>query len=355
VEFVLPVLKNLELQLAARTDRYSDYGRSTIPKIGAAWTVNPSVKLRASYSEGFRAPSLTEISKSSTSAFTTVVDPKLCLTGFENQCDQNIGVLIEANPNVRPETAKTYNVGTVFEITKDTSISIDYFKIDRKKEITNLSISEILRNEDNPDPRYRGRVVRGAVAPGQPVGDIQVIRTGFFNLGRTVVDGIDLDVRTRFSLGEYGRLTAVGLVTYTDTFKGNGDESSPFVSSNDFRDFPRVRARINGNWEKGNWTSTISVNYMSGFRTFSNGDTTGATCASNAAGSIYLGYCRVTEQVTMDLGTEYRGFKNMVLSLIVQNATNQRPSADPLNRPVNLDWFQPYGAYFTLGARYTFK
>ncbi len=352
-EVRLPVLKNLEIQLAGRTDKYSDYGRSTIPKIGAAWTIVPTLKLRGSYAEGFRAPSLTEISKSSVSAFTTVLDPKLCIDGTELPCQQGIGLLIVANPNVKPETAKTYNVGIVFEPTKDSSVSMDFYKIDRRNEISTLSLNEILNNEDNNDPRYVGRIVRGKPAPGQAVGQIQVIRTGFFNLGRTLVRGIDVDARTNFSLKEYGKLSTSLLLAYTDQYKGSGSPDGPLTSFAGFRDYPRVRARAAGTWEIGDWSTTTAANYLSGFKTFNNGDGDAATCASTA--SQYLGYCKVDDSITVDIGTEYRGVKNLTISLTVQNVFNKRPPADPLNRPANLEWFAPYGAYATLGATYKFK
>lgn len=352
-ELRLPVLKSLEIQIAGRTDKYSDYGRSSIPKIGAAWTVLPNLKLRGSYAEGFRAPSLTEISKSSVSAFTQVLDPKLCIDGNQNECAQPIGLLIVANPNVKPETAKTYNAGVVFEPTKDSSLSLDFYKIDRRNEINILSLNQILNNEDSTDPRYVGRIVRGKPAPGQTVGQIQVIRTGFFNLGQTVVRGVDVDARQKFSLGEYGRLDASVLLSYTDQYKNSGSPDSPLVSQNGFRDYPRVRARTSGTWEVGNWASTATANYLSGFKTFSNGDGDAESCASKT--SQYLGYCKVDDFITVDIGTSYRGFKNLVLSLTIQNVFNKRPPADPLSRPANLEWFQPYGAYATLGARYQFK
>lgn len=352
-ELRLPILKSLEVQIAGRTDKYSDYGRSTIPKIGAAWTILPTLKLRGSYAEGFRAPSLTEISKSSVSAFTTVLDPKLCIDGTENPCQQGIGLLIVANPNVKPETAKTYNLGIVFEPTKDSSISMDFYKIDRRNEINTLGLGEILNNEDNPDPRYVGRVVRGKPAPGQAVGQIQVIRTGFFNLGKTLIQGMDVDARYNFSLNEYGKLNTSVLLAYTDKFKGSGSPDGPLTSFAGFRDVPRLRARASGTWEIGDWSTTTAANYLSGFKTFNNGDGDAATCASTA--SQYLGYCKVDSFLTVDLGTEYRGVKNLIISLTVQNLFNLRPPADPLVRPVNQEWHSPNGAYATLGARYTFK
>jgi iron complex outermembrane recepter protein len=352
-EVRLPVLKSLEIQLAGRTDKYSDYGRSTIPKIGAAWTVLPTLKLRGSYAEGFRAPSLTEISKSSVSAFQTVLDPKLCINGDENACQQGIGLLIVANPNVKPETAKTYNVGIVIEPTKDSSVSFDFYKIDRRNEISNLSINDILNNEDSTDPRFVGRVVRSKPAPGQSVGQIQVVRNGFFNLGKTLVRGLDIDARTKFSLQEYGRLDTSLLLNYTDQYKGSGDETSPLISQAGYRDYPRVRARASGTWEVGDWSTTTAANYNSGFKTFSNGDLRTETCSSPT--STYLGYCKVDDSITVDIGTEYRGFKNLTIALTIQNVFNKRPPADPLNRPVNQEWYAPYGAYATLGATYKFK
>ena len=354
-ELNLPVWKNVEVQLAGRSDQYSDYGRSTIPKIAIGWTVIPAVKLRTSFSKGFRAPSLTEISKSSTSAFTQVTDPILCVNGDELQCQQNIGLLIQANPDIKPETAKVYNSGIVFDLNKETSLTLDYYKIDRQNEINVLSLSQILNNENNPSPLYKGRVQRGPAPPGQLVGDIKSIRTGFINIGRTVTSGVDLDLNARFSLGEYGKLSTSTLVSYVSVYKNSPEDGSGFVSYVDYRDVPRVRGTLRTVWERGNWVSTLTTRYFSGFKTYNNGDSTASTCSNKAPGSIYLGYCRVTEQVTFDLGTEYRGFKDLVLSATVQNITNLRPSADPLNRPANTDWFSQTGAYFTLGARYTFR
>ena len=354
-ELNLPIWKGVDVQLAGRTDKYSDYGRSTIPKVAIAWTVLPSVKLRTSFSKGFRAPSLTEISKSSTSAFTQVTDPILCVNGDENQCQQNIGLLIQANPGVKPETAKIYNSGIVFDLSKEISLAMDFYRIDRKNEINLLSLAQILNNENNPSPLYKGRIQRGPAGPGQPVGNIQSIRTGFINIGRTVTAGVDLDLNARFSLGEYGKLSTSTLVSYVSVYKNDPEDGSGYISFVDYRDYPRVRGTIRATWERGNWATTLTTRYFSGFQTYSNGEPTATTCNNKAPSSIYLGYCRVTEQVTFDLGTEYRGIKDLVLSATVQNLTNLRPSADPLNRPANTDWFSQNGAYFTLGARYTFR
>jgi iron complex outermembrane recepter protein len=352
-EVRLPVLKNLEFQIAGRSDRYSDYGRSTIPKLGVAWSITPTAKLRASYAEGFRAPSLTEISTSSVSAFTTVEDPLRCIDGSELACATPIGLLIAANPSVRPEEAKSYNLGFVLEPTKDTSISIDGYQIERKNEIQILSLATILANETSSDPRFAGRVVRGRPGPGETVGPIQTIRTGFFNLSITKLRGVDLDARIASSLGEYGKLTNRLVLTYTDRYEIQGGPGEPLVNINESRDFPKYRFRLENTWEKGDFSTTASLNYLSGFKTFFSGAGDAGACGNPA--SQYLGYCKVSENYTVDLATRYTGFKNLALRLNIQNLFNRRPPADPLARPANLEWFQPYGIYFQAGATYTFK
>lgn len=54
----VPGFRRLELNLSARADDYSDYGRNVSPKIGLFWSPLKDVKLRASYSESFAPPSL---------------------------------------------------------------------------------------------------------------------------------------------------------------------------------------------------------------------------------------------------------------------------------------------------------
>ena len=68
-EVVIPVAKTIELQAAVRYDRYSDFGKSVTPKLAASWAALSNVKLRASFAKGFRAPSLTEITRSNSAGF----------------------------------------------------------------------------------------------------------------------------------------------------------------------------------------------------------------------------------------------------------------------------------------------
>ena len=57
-ELSIPVVKDLELSLAARYDHYNDVGGSFNPKVGVRWQPTSQVLLRSSYNTGFRAPTL---------------------------------------------------------------------------------------------------------------------------------------------------------------------------------------------------------------------------------------------------------------------------------------------------------
>src|SRR5690606_2916468 len=54
----IPLARRLELTLSARRERYSDSGNTTRPNLGLNWKPIDWMTLRASYKEGFRAPSL---------------------------------------------------------------------------------------------------------------------------------------------------------------------------------------------------------------------------------------------------------------------------------------------------------
>ena len=366
-ELVMPVFKNVEVQAAVRYDRYSDYGSSLTPKLAASWAPLSNLKVRGSFARGFRAPSLTEITRSSTSGFFNGVDdPRRCnrAAGITVGCGLSIPGLIVAFPGVQPEKAESYTGGVVWEVSTNTNVSVDYFSIARKNEISFLSLNEILLNEGSTNPLYANRVVRDPAntstqVPSDP-GAILFVSTSFANLGETRVKGIDFDIRHRISLGAHGRLTLSGIATmYTDQ-RGSGVAGQPVISYSGFRNAPEWRGQLRATWETGSWTNTGVMNVVGPFKSHSNpeinsaaGQATIRDCGN--VNNTYLGICTVATYVTFDAGTEYRGFKNWRLNLTVRNLANARPSMDPLARPFNLNWYQPQGMNFVAGARYSWN
>jgi iron complex outermembrane receptor protein len=366
-EVSLPLAKNLEAQVAARYDRYSDFGSSVTPKVSAAWTPISSLKIRGSFARGFRAPSLTEISRSSaTGFFNNIDDPRRCnrAANITSGCGISIPGIIVASPSLQPEKAQSYTAGAVWDLTQSTNLSVDYFSVSRRNEITFVGIIDVLNNELSTNPLYANRVVRDAAntnsaIPNDP-GAIQFVNLAFTNLGETRVRGVDIDARHRISLGGSGRLTLNAALTHYIDARDSSAAGEPLISTSGYRNSPEWRGQFRAAWEIGSWTHTSAVNFVGPFKSFTTPErNTGTNLAairdcSNVNGT-YLGYCTVATYVTVDAGTEYRGFKNWRINLVVRNLTNARPSADPLARPFNVGWYQPQGLNLSFGARYSWN
>jgi iron complex outermembrane recepter protein len=360
-EMVLPAWKGLELQLAARHDRYSDFGNSTTPKIALSYAPVDAIKFRGSYAEGYRAPSLTEVGRSSTSGFFNGVDdPRRCnrAAGITAGCGVSIPGLINASTFLRAETAKSTTVGFVFEPVKDTSVSVDYFDIKRKDEITFLSLTDILANEGSTSPRYANRVVRDPAQTAANIandpGAILYVITGFDNQGKTSVSGLDIDARRRFALANGARVDARFNLTHYLTQKGSSTPDDPEESFNGLRNSPRNRASLIVSYEQSAWTLSGIVNYVGSFRPYADPSVPAAQDCGNPV-NTYLGVCRVKESFTVDLGVQYTGVRNLTLNATVRNIANQRPPLDPLARPFNTNWYPIQGINFVAGARYQFR
>ena len=60
-ELSIPIIKNLDAQVAVRWDDYSDFGSNVSPKVGIRWQPSSALLVRASYGQGFRAPTIPDL------------------------------------------------------------------------------------------------------------------------------------------------------------------------------------------------------------------------------------------------------------------------------------------------------
>jgi iron complex outermembrane receptor protein len=57
-EVLVPITERISFSAAVRTDDYSDFGRTTNPRVAAQWYLTEDIKVRASWAESFVAPAL---------------------------------------------------------------------------------------------------------------------------------------------------------------------------------------------------------------------------------------------------------------------------------------------------------
>lgn len=156
-----PLLRQLDLNVAARTEEYSDFGRATTPRYGVAWRPFQPLLVRASYGEGFLAPQLYRIAEASaTVPFLTFPQLFPGATDLSRGSTPLVGVinlLSGGNPNLKPQTSENWTYGVVLDVpkVKGLSLSFDYYE----NESTDAfgSISNIMdRQRVAPETIFRG-------------------------------------------------------------------------------------------------------------------------------------------------------------------------------------------------------
>eukprot|EP01136_Pigoraptor_vietnamica_P008492 Opistho-1_new@2879 len=127
------ITKDLLLNGTVRYKNYSDFGGASVFKLSSRYKfADDKVNLRASYSTGFRAPSLhqnyTEKSQSSFQAGGAIV-----VTGLINNVSTS--ARINGIPKLSPEKSENLTLGIGLKPAKNLSITIDYYDIKVKDRI----------------------------------------------------------------------------------------------------------------------------------------------------------------------------------------------------------------------------
>lgn len=123
-EMNVPLIHRLDLQLAGRFEEYSDFGSVAKPKIAAAWDIVDGLRLRGSWSQGFRAPNLEQTNTVAYSRLNSNTDYYRCEADLRagrisnySACSRGISysIFISGNPELKPEESTNWTVGTVIE------------------------------------------------------------------------------------------------------------------------------------------------------------------------------------------------------------------------------------------------
>jgi len=147
VEFAVPVLDNLDVQLAARYEDFDEIGESTAdPKITALWRPTDSLALRASAGTSFRVGSLLQLFGSSTALLNTS-DPFSGTGGLAFR-----PTITQGNPNLVPEESFVWNIGVSWAPVDGPlagfSVDFDYFNVTYDDLLTREGHQDLV-NKDN--------------------------------------------------------------------------------------------------------------------------------------------------------------------------------------------------------------
>ncbi|RSZ55621.1 TonB-dependent receptor [Massilia atriviolacea] len=268
-ELNLPFTKELEIQLAARYDRYSDVGNTTNPKIGLRYQPMPQLLVRGSASTGFRAPTLFEKNgpPSRNDTNDSYNDPILCPGGKPQpgsnplrDCDLQQFKLQGGNINLKPEKSKSFSFGAVIEPIPSVTIAADYWNIQLKDKIAALPEQTIYGNYE----KYKALFLRF------PDGSPNAIENFLNNLGEVKTDGVDLSATLRLPRTSFGNFTVTMDGTYVHKYDYQNERNGEFIHNvgryADMAPVFRWQHTAALNWSNGPWGVNLSQSFKSSYQ-----------------------------------------------------------------------------------------
>ena len=277
-ETSVPILSMLEVGFALRYDDYNDFGTTINPKASLAFRPIDSLLLRATYGQGFRAPSMTELYSGGSQSFDAGIDAVSCAA--DPAGDPNTGRAI-GNPDDLPagnpcrvtqyqnfqggnsslsaEKSDNWSAGVVWNPLDDLSLAVDYYNIELDDEIGLPPMQQLLDEEF---------ALRQAGATGNTVGRVTRLGNGRIdfldrrnaNVQARKTDGFDFEGQYSFSLGNTGDYRINAEWTYVNEYEVDFGDGQGYTNPEAFD--PENRGTVTLNWALGDFGATLTWNYI---------------------------------------------------------------------------------------------
>ena len=242
----VPLARRVDMQLAGRLERYSDFGAVTRGKAALAWEIVQGIRLRTAWEQGFKAPNLETMAPYTYARAQTVTDWYRCQAALNkgssanfNACGQSFGITYteSGNPRLRAETSHSFDFGLVLEAGEipdpwgHLTFSIDRWRL-RQVGIVGVPGFDTIAVQD-----YLNRIKGG---PGnthfvramptaddvafyngsglEPAGAPMVVNDTFLNLQPQTLAGLDLGLTWRKASTRFGTFDVSIDATRLDRF-----------------------------------------------------------------------------------------------------------------------------------------
>jgi iron complex outermembrane recepter protein len=258
-EMLLPFSKTIEATLAARYEKYSDYGNDFSPKASIRFQPDKNLTFRASAGRGFRAPSLPQLYTKPAFSADTIVDVRHCLAdGGVDPADCpteefQINGLRISNPNLKSEKSSQFAFGAVWDVTPSFSLKADYWNIEIKDVLSFVDAQAIVDrdNGDSPLPIPAALGITRAAS-----GTILQVVSGTSNEGTLKISGLDLNAVFSHKYAALGSFKHQ--FTWAQVLKRNetGEDTNGIFGN------PKSRATVNTSWTYGPFETTWNINYI---------------------------------------------------------------------------------------------
>ena len=289
----LPGAQELSVNLASRYSDYDTFGDTTNSKFGIKWKPIEDLLVRATWAEGFRAPSISSLYGGGSQSF---------VTGFRDPCDSVYGTARGSarclqdvaanyrqlqqgfvpttgpaaqtpvpfnngsNPFLLPETSESYTAGLVYSpsFAEGLNITLDWWKI----RIDETQVADTA-NDILSDCYVSLIESRCALFSRDPV--LQIVNNltyGERNAGYAEIEGFDFGVSYTYGTDSWGSFAFNWDSSYTTSYdiKSTNDEDAVVTPQVGFAGTFRLRSNLGASWSYGDFTLSWMARYYSSIK-----------------------------------------------------------------------------------------
>ncbi len=300
--------RSLELSIAGRAERFSDFGHTAKPKFGLNYRPNSWLMLRSTVAASFRAPNLVQTNTTPLQrSGTTYNDPyRFEVTGLNVDSNAVPVIFRQGSASLKPESSRSLTAGLAASAPfyRDLTLTVDYWRIRQRDVIDDVTgTAQLIRDEELLDgavqkavaagtavsqvnlgsgtSTYAGnpKVVRNAVTPADqaaysaynatrpatqqraPVGSVRSVVTDYVNLAGRETQGLDFGFELRLPKLRLGQGTVRGDASYLLQADTEDEPGAAKVNNINRDGRTRFRGNIGGTWRVARWTAGWFTTY----------------------------------------------------------------------------------------------
>jgi iron complex outermembrane receptor protein len=283
----------VDVNAAARLSDYSFLSPELTGKVGARWKPMTDLIVRASYSRGFRAPSIGELFGSKAGFGAIITDPcsrfngtdvpatvrERCIAlgvpadGSYGQNDSQIRITTAGNRDLQPETSNSVNVSLAYSPSvlqnrawiDGLDLELAYYDIRLRNAIAALDAQyQIDRCVAGGDDTYCGGIQRNAQ------GTIFSFGNELQNIGGINTRGVDLALTYRMPRHSFGRFRVNSQSSYLLAYEEKVPSGSGFstldragtIAGTPERAYPRFKSALGITWQYPQIELTLRTRYI---------------------------------------------------------------------------------------------
>jgi outer membrane receptor protein involved in Fe transport len=307
-----PLIRSLEVTVAGRAERFSDFGATAKPKFGLNFRPNDWILVRGTLAASFRAPNLVQTNPTPLQRSGTTYNDiyRSEVTGLNRDSSAGPVVFRQGNASLRPESSRSISLGLAVSAPfyRDFTVTVDYWRIKQKDVIDDVTgTAQLLRDEELLDgavqkalaagtplsqinlgsgtssyvgnPKITRNAVtavdladfasfnagRPAVQQRAPVGPVKSLVTDYVNLAGREVQGLDFGFELRLPKTRFGQATLRGDAAYLLQSDTEDEPGAPKVNNINRDGRTRFRGSVGATWRKERWTAGWFTTYYGAY------------------------------------------------------------------------------------------